>query len=69
MTLKNEFRASKVLRGKESICEYTKRGWSIIERRINEDGFPAKKIDGFWESHTDAIDGWYMQQLGYVPQK
>ena len=58
---------SKVLIGKKQIQQYTKRGWRVIQQRIDNEGFPAKFMFGAWEAHTDAVDKWTVDQ--YVDTK
>lgn len=48
----------KNLVGKKEILSYTRRSWQTVKIWINEQGFPAKKLDGVWESSGKLIDEW-----------
>lgn len=49
---------AKNLVGVKEITGYTRRSWDTISVWIECRSFPAKKIDGVWESMTDLIDDW-----------
>ena len=51
------------LLGINEIVDFVKRPWSIIKRWIKEKKFPAKKIDGKWESNTALIWQWRREQI------
>ena len=55
---------NKNLTGTKEIHDYVRRSWETIERWIKEEGFPAKKLDGVWESSTDLIDEWKREKIG-----
>lgn len=40
----------------DEIEQYTGRNRKVIKQWVKEQNFPAAKIDGRWESHTDLID-------------
>ena len=46
------------LQGMEQICDYFGRGEASVLKLIREEGFPAVKIAGTWESKKDIIDDW-----------
>lgn len=48
----------KSLVGKKEIAAYVRRSWMTIRRWIVDDDFPARKIDGVWESDTALVDDW-----------
>lgn len=51
------------LTGKKMIMAYVGRSWKIIMVWINERNFPARKIDGVWESDIDLIDKWLRSEI------
>lgn len=52
-----------ILTGKKNICNFLGRSWRIVERWIMERGFPARKIDGVWESDSELITAWRRSQI------
>ncbi len=48
----------KSLVGKKEIAAYVRRSWMTIRRWVLVDNFPARKIDGVWESNTSLVDDW-----------
>jgi hypothetical protein len=40
-----------------------RRGWGKVKGWIDEKGFPAKKIDGVWQSDTNLIDRWFRETI------
>ena len=52
------YKMGKGLVGKKEITAYVRRSWMTIQRWIIEDSFPARKIDGVWESDTTLVDEW-----------
>ncbi len=42
---------------------FTGRSWPVIKKWIDEDGFPARKIDGVWEADGDLVIEWRRQQI------
>lgn len=44
--------------GKKALCGHMGRGWDTIQKWIKEDNFPARKIDGRWESDMALIATW-----------
>jgi hypothetical protein len=48
----------KSLVGKKEISVYARRSWQVVKRWIQNDGFPARKIDGVWESDAGLVDDW-----------
>ena len=61
-----EWIMTKILSGQKQIQNFVGRRWDIIIRWITKRGFPAKKIDGIWESDTDMILEW---RRGQIEQK
>lgn len=54
----------KLLNGKKEIRAQTGgRSWKTIRRWIREEGFPAKKIDGRWQSDPVMIRKWFGERL------
>lgn len=51
------------LSGKKEIMVYIRRGWPILRNWIERRSFPARKIDGVWESDTALIDEWRRGQI------
>lgn len=52
------------LKGMMEITGYARRSEATIISWIREMGFPARKITGgVWESDTELIDKWRMEQL------
>jgi hypothetical protein len=47
-----------ILSGKKTICNFLGRSWLTVERWIREKNFPARKIDGVWESDSELITEW-----------
>jgi hypothetical protein len=54
---------NKNLTGRKEILEYTRRSWQTIREWIRKEDFPAKKLDGVWESSTDLIDEWKKEKI------
>jgi hypothetical protein len=52
-----------ILTGKKNICNFVGRSWDTVERWIRERGFPARKIDGVWESDSELITAWRRRQI------
>ena len=52
-----------VLSGKKSICNFVGRSWKTVEEWIIYHDFPAKKMNGVWESDAELITRWRQQQL------
>lgn len=50
------------LTGMKEISKYVNRSQATVIRWIKNKNFPAKKIDGVWESHTGKIDDWRMRR-------
>ena len=46
------------LSGMKAICQHMKKSDVTILKLVREEGFPAKKIGGTWESDTELIDRW-----------
>jgi len=53
----------KILTGQKDIQHFVGRAWNIIYRWIKHKGFPARKIDGRWESDSDMIIEWRKRQI------
>jgi predicted DNA-binding transcriptional regulator AlpA len=50
------------LTGMKEICKYVSRSEATVLNWIRDEEFPAKKLDGIWESHTAKIDAWRMKR-------
>jgi len=55
--------AGKLLVGKKSISAFVGRSWGTVRRWSNEEGFPAKKIDGGWHSDADLVHEWLKEKI------
>lgn len=53
----------KMLLTMDEICTYTGRNERTIKKWVNDEGFPAIKKDGRWESNTDLIDSHLRQRI------
>jgi len=53
--------------GKKEILLYTRRSWQTVKYWIKKEGFPARKLDGIWESSADLIDEWKKQKISQSP--
>lgn len=53
----------RVLTGKKRITGFVERSWKTVRRWIEEEEFPAKKMDGVWESDADLITEWRVKQI------
>ena len=49
--------------GMVAIREYLDRSESTTLRLVREEGLPAAKIGGIWESRTDPIDEWRQRRI------
>ena len=49
--------------GKKEITTYCRRSWTTIRAWIKTENFPAKKMDGVWESDVRLIDEWKMEKI------
>ena len=47
----------------KEIAAYTGRDRATIMKWINDENFPAIKVDGRWESNTDLIDTYRQQRI------
>lgn len=54
---------STILVGKKSICSFVERSWPTVYAWIRTKRFPARKIDGVWESDTELIINWRRNQI------
>lgn len=46
------------LQGMKQIVDHMKRSEATVLKLIREEGFPAVKIAGSWESTTEQIEKW-----------
>jgi hypothetical protein len=60
---------NKNLTGRKEILVYTRRSWEIVWKWIKKEDFPARKLDGVWESSTDLIDEWKRGKITKNPSK
>ena len=49
--------------GMEQIAKYVRRSPATVLAWVQERGFPARKIDGRWESSVSLVDDWRAQQI------
>lgn len=54
---------NKNLSGIKEITGYTRRSWGTVKIWIKHEKFPAKQIDGVWESMTDLVDRWKTEKI------
>jgi predicted DNA-binding transcriptional regulator AlpA len=54
---------STALHGMKAICEYTGKSENTVIKYIRDEGFPASKIGGAWESDAAAIDAWRQKRI------
>ncbi len=47
----------------EEIAEYTGRNRKTIKKWVEEENFPAVKVDGRWESNRELIDEFQRQRI------
>ncbi len=47
----------------DEIADYAGRNKKVIKKLIEEEGFPAIKTDGRWESNTELIDDFQRQRI------
>ncbi|MGA1846897.1 hypothetical protein [Deferribacter abyssi] len=52
-----------ILVGMKAIRQYVGRSEATVLKWIKEDGFPAKKVDGVWESDTVLIEKWRRKMI------
>lgn len=52
--------------GLEEICAYARRSEATVRKMIQENGFPAAKIHGTWESDKTLIDQWKQRLITAV---
>lgn len=57
------------LSGMKEIAKYWGRSQATVLKLIQEEGFPARKIAGNWESDTVLIDEWRRKKIRAVPRK
>lgn len=53
-----------VLSGTKEISRFSGRPWNTIKKWIASRNFPARKIDGRWESDAELIARWRRRQIG-----
>lgn len=54
---------SRMLLSMDEIEAYTGRSRQTIRKWVEDDNFPAVKIDGRWESRTDLIDAYRERRI------
>ena len=52
-----------ILVGMKAIRQYVGRSEATVLKWIKNDGFPAKKVDGVWESDTVLIEKWRRKMI------
>ena len=52
-----------VLVGRAAISDFVGRGWRVISKWIKHRGFPAVKLNSRWESNTELIQQWRLDQI------
>lgn len=56
-------KSGKILITLEEIAIYSSCSKNTILKRVEDDNFPATKVDGRWESNTDLIDSWQRRRI------
>lgn len=51
------------LKGKEAISAFVGRSWKVVHEWIRERDFPARKINGVWESDPQLIVEWRRREI------
>ena len=51
------------LKGINAICDYYDRPWNVVLRLIENEGFPAVKVEGRWEAVPAMIDRWHHDMI------
>lgn len=59
-------KSTNMLMGMKEIAEYTGRNRAVVIKWIENDNFPAIKIDGRWESNTDLIEEYHRHRIERV---
>jgi hypothetical protein len=54
---------SSILTGRKQIQNFVGRDWRLIVRWVEIKEFPARKIDGVWESDAALIETWRRAQI------
>lgn len=49
--------------GMKSICQYLERSEATLLKLIRDEGFPAIKIGGIWESDVVEITAWRREKI------
>lgn len=52
-----------IFTGKKQIISFVGRFWKTIKDWIDNHNFPAKKIDGIWESDSEMITAWRRKRI------
>lgn len=55
--------SGKILVTLEEIAIYSGRSKNTILKWVDDDNFPATKVDGRWESNTELIDNWQRRRI------
>lgn len=55
--------SGKILVTLEEIATYSGRSKNTILKWVEENNFPAIKVDGRWESNADLIEDWQRRRL------
>lgn len=55
--------SGKILVTLEDIAIYSGRSKNTILKWVEEENFPASKVDGRWESNADLIEDWQRRRL------
>lgn len=50
-----------ILFGMKDICEYTGYGRRRVEYAVENEGFPAAKTRGRWQSNSTLVDEWQLR--------
>jgi len=52
-----------LLTGKKNICNFVGRSWKTVEEWIVCQDFPARKLNGVWESDSELITQWRRKKI------
>jgi len=47
-----------LLTGKSAICNFMGKGWPVIEKLIQQEGFPARRVAGVLQADSEEITAW-----------
>jgi hypothetical protein len=57
------------LSGMKEICNHVSRSEATVLVLIRDEGFPATKLGGIWESDTELISEWRKNRIATATKK